>query len=63
MIAKIFKSKTMMFSMMLTIFSIIQSNVDLLQQYLGTYGGLFTVGVAVIVAVLRMVTTQPLSEK
>ena len=55
-----FKSKTILFGLLLTIASVIQMLVPFLPpQYMGAVGTV--VGVAVIV--LRFVTTLPLSEK
>ena len=57
------KSKTLIFSVLLTVFGIIQQNIPMLQDSLkDKYGYVFII-VSVVVALLRMVTTQALSEK
>ena len=58
----IFKSKTIWFSVVLAVLSVIQGYIGLLpltslnQMYVGT-------GIAAVVVILRAVTTQPLSSK
>lgn len=58
----IFKSKTIWFSILLAVLSVIQGYIGLLpltplnQMYVG-------IGIAVMVVILRAVTTQPLSSK
>ena len=57
------KSKTLIFSVLLTVFGIIQQNMPMLQEPLkDKYGYVFII-VSVVVALLRMATTQALSEK
>lgn len=58
----LFKSKTMWFSVLLAVLSVVQGFLHVLpmtpiqQMYVG-------IGIAAVVAVLRAVTTQPLNEK
>lgn len=58
----IFKSKTIWFSILLAVLSVIQGYIGLLpltplnQMYVG-------IGISVAVVILRAVTTQPLSSK
>lgn len=64
----ILKSKTMLFAVLLAVLGVLeaQANVlrDLLLPYLGDlWTGLVLMVVAIAVAVLRVVTTVPLSEK
>lgn len=45
-------------------FSVVESQVGVFQRYIGEeHFGLFTLGVSLIVAWLRFLTTQPLDEK
>lgn len=58
------KSKTINFALLLAIFGAAQANLDVVQDFVDPqlYGWI-TFGVAIAVAVLRLVTTQPLSAK
>jgi hypothetical protein len=58
------KSKTMNFAMVLGLLGLAQANLPALQAVIspGAYGYI-TMAIGVAVAVLRVVTTQPLSEK
>lgn len=60
---KFFKSKTMLFSMLLTIFAALQASIADVGQLAGEHAPLVTVGIAVIVAVLRFLTTTSLADK
>lgn len=61
-ITQLLKSKTVLFALLLAVLSILQGYVGLLplppiqQMYVG-------LAISVIVTVLRLVTTQPISEK
>lgn len=58
------KSKTILFAFLLTLLGVVQSNVELLQPLFGPKAyGLFTIGVGLLVAVLRFVTVNALDEK
>ena len=61
---KALKSKTLNFAAVLAIFGAAQANLSLLQEVISPpmYGWL-TFGFAVVVALLRVLTTKPLSEK
>ena len=63
-----FKSRTLMFALMLAVFGVLEISMGALQSLLvplvgEAAFGLFTIGVSVVVALLRVITTQPLSEK
>ena len=61
---KAHKSKTMWFSLALVIFGALFDNFSYVQNLIDPqYYGLCLIGIGVIVAVLRFVTTQPLDEK
>ena len=59
---QLLKSKTVLFALFLTVLSILQGYVNLLplsptdQMYVG-------IAISVVVTLLRIVTTQPISEK
>jgi hypothetical protein len=61
-IVQLLKSKTVLFALLLAVLSILQGYVGLLplspmsQMYVG-------IGISVVVTLLRIVTTQPISEK
>lgn len=61
-IIQFIKSRTMLFALVLAVLSVLQGYVGLLplSPILQMYVGL---SISVIVAVLRIVTTQPISEK
>ena len=60
----IFKSKTINFSMVLAVFGTVQANLPALQAAISpaAYGWIMF-GSAIVVALLRVVTTKPLAEK
>jgi hypothetical protein len=64
MLKKIAKSKTMIFSLALAIFGAMQANTAVMKGILTpeTFGW-FVMGVSVITAALRVVTTKPLKDK
>ena len=58
------KSKTMFFAMLLAGLGAVQEQLPQLQQYVTPqFFGYFSMGVGVVVAILRIVTTQSLSNK
>ena len=60
----ILKSKTMLFALALAVLGAVEANIGMLAPYMSPQVfGLFSVGVAVVVAALRIVTTVPLSAK
>jgi hypothetical protein len=64
MIMTIFKSKTLMFALVLAIFGVVEMNVQVLSIYMTPQMfGFFSIGISVIVAILRIVTTLPLDKK
>lgn len=57
------KSKTINVSYLIAIFGTIEMNLPIVKEQLGDYYGWVFIGVAGMYAVLRKVTTKPLSEK
>ena len=58
------KSRTILFATALAVLGVVEANVGVFQQYMTPQTfGVFSVAVGVIVAVLRVLTTVPLSEK
>jgi len=58
------KSRTMWFSLLLVIFGALFDNFSYVQNIIDPkYYGFILIGIGVIVAILRFVTTQPLDEK
>ena len=58
------KSKTIWFALALAIFGVIELQVKLFASYMSPEAfGLFNILIGIIVAVLRVLTTVPLSEK
>jgi hypothetical protein len=58
------KSKTIWFSIILAIGGILEQSQGIITQLIGPQnGGLLMMAISMIVAVLRVVTTQPLSDK
>jgi len=58
-----FKSKTINFAYLLAILGVVEQNFGMVSNLLGKYQGVFYILIAGIVAILRIWTTQPLSEK
>lgn len=59
-----FKSKTIWFAIFLAFLGVLEQSTALVTQIVGPENsGLVMLVISVIVAVLRVVTTQPLSEK
>lgn len=64
MIWKILKSKTMMFSLLLVVFGVIETNLPLFQSLVPPqYWGLLVSGIGIVTAVLRFVTTTSIADK
>lgn len=60
----IFKSKTLMFALALAILGVIEMNVRVFAAYMTPeLFGMFSIAISIIVAVLRIFTTLPLSQK
>lgn len=58
------KSKTIWFALALAVFGVIEMQIKLFAEYMSPeMFGLFNIFVGIVVAVLRVVTTMPLSEK
>lgn len=61
---KFFKSKTIIFSIMLAFFGALEMKLNIISQYMSQdVFGLFTIFIAVVVAILRVLTTLPLDKK
>jgi hypothetical protein len=61
-ISQLLKSRTVLFALLLAVLSIVQGYVGLLP--LSQTGQMFAgIGISIIVTLLRIVTTQPISEK
>lgn len=59
-----FKSKTIWFSIILAVAGIIEQSQGLVTQLVGPQNsGLIIMAISIVVAVLRVMTTQPLSDK
>ncbi|MDZ4058175.1 MAG: hypothetical protein U1D69_14680 [Polynucleobacter sp.] len=64
MIAKVAKSKTMWFAYLLAVLGVVETQYKLIESYVPEeYRGLVFVVIASVVAALRIVTTQALTEK
>jgi hypothetical protein len=58
------KSRTMQFALALAVFGVIETQIHLFSQFMSPeVFGLFNVLIAVIVAVLRVITTVPLKDR
>ena len=63
-ITRIVKSKTMIFSIVLAIIGVLQASTDFLSTILSPNAfGYLTLASGVVAAILRILTTQPLSDK
>lgn len=61
---KVRKSKTMWFAFALVVFGAIEAGFPYLQNIIDSkYYGVLLVAIGIVVAVLRFLTTQPISEK
>jgi len=61
---KYLKSKTLWFALLLAVLSTVQASWGVLDDYLSPkVAGLAGVVIAVLVAILRVLTTQPLEDK
>ena len=61
---QILKSKTMMFALALAVFGVIEMQIKVFAAYMTPEAfGVFNIVLGIIVAVLRVLTTVPLSEK
>lgn len=58
------KSKTLWFSVSLAVFGVLEMQQALVRELVGQeHFGAVMLGIAIVTAVLRVVTTKPLSEK
>ncbi len=61
---KLIKSRTLLFAFALAMFGVVESQVGVFQKYIGEeHFGLFTLGVSLVVAWLRFLTTTAVDEK
>lgn len=61
---KLYKSKTIIFALLLAVFGALQANLPVLEGIISAQAyGYFTIWVAVIVAFLRVLTTQSIASK
>ena len=61
---QVFKSKTILFALLLAVLGVLEINIKVFSQYMTPeLFGWFSISISVIVAVLRVLTTVPLSEK
>ena len=61
---QILKSKTMMFALALAVFGVVEMQIKVFAAYMTPEAfGIFNIVIGVIVAVLRVFTTLPLSDK
>lgn len=64
MFTQIIRSKTMLFAILLSVLGVVQASMDVFTPYLTPQAsGIITMIIGVVVAILRVVTTQPLSDK
>lgn len=61
---KLWRSKTIRFSLILAVLGVIEMNLNFLAQYMsaGVFGWV-TIAIGAIVAILRVITTLPIDEK
>ena len=58
------KSRTMLFVLALAVFGVIETQIHLFSQFMSPEAfGVFNILVAVVVAVLRIVTTMPIKDR
>jgi hypothetical protein len=60
---QIFKSKTINYSLLITILGIIELNFNLIATYFGEHQGFVFILISICTAILRFKTTEPLQEK
>ena len=61
---QVLKSKTMMFALALAVFGVIEMQIKVFAAYMSPEAfGVFNIVLGIIVAVLRVLTTVPLSDK
>lgn len=61
---KLWRSKTIRFSLLLAVLGVIEMNLNFLAQYMsaGAFGWV-TIAIGAVVAILRVITTLPIDEK
>jgi len=58
------KSRTMLFALALALFGVLETQIHLFSQFMSPEAfGIFNIVVAIAVAVLRVITTVPISQK
>ena len=61
---KILKSKTIIFALLLAIFGAVEASMGTFSTYMTPeVFGFFSMGIGIVVAILRVLTTLPISEK
>ena len=61
---RIIRSKTLLFSILLSVLGVLQASMDVFTAYLTPQAmGFVTLAVGVVVAVLRVITTQDIKDK
>ena len=63
MFKQILKSKTMLFNIFVAIMAVVELNMNVLQPLLGDHYGVVFMVIAVVNAILRIVTTTSLKDK
>ena len=57
------RSKTLLFSVALAVLGVLEQSKGVLEPILKEYAGLAFIAIAVLIAVLRILTTQSLADK
>jgi len=57
------KSRTNLTAIAIGIVGVIETNAPMLQELLGKWYGLTFIGIAVLMVILREITTEPVTEK
>lgn len=64
MLIQILKSKTILFALLLAVLGVVQASLGVFTAYLTPQAaGVLTIVIGIAVAVLRVLTTMPLSDK
>lgn len=60
----VLKSRTMLFALALALFGVLETQIHLFSQFMSPEAfGIFNIVVAIAVAILRVITTVPISQK
>ncbi len=64
MIKQSFKSRTMIFALALAVFGVLETQIHIFSQFMSPEAfGVFNIVVAIAVALLRVITTMPITQK